>query len=43
MDVSSFAFTYVLELGTYVAIERVQRFLENNLFAVAGLSQKDQI
>lgn len=43
LDVSNFPFTFVLDLGAYVAIETMQRFLDNNLFATAGLSQKDQI
>ena len=43
LDMSDFPFTFVLESGAYVAIETMQRVLDNNLFAIAGLSQKDQI
>lgn len=43
LDVSSFPFMFVLELGACVAIETMQRLAENNLFAIAELSQKDKI
>ena len=44
LDISKFPFTFLLEIGAYVAIETTRHtVINNNLFAIGGLSQKDQI